>query len=38
MKIHPVESEVFHADEQTDIQTEKHDKADSQFSKFWEWA
>ena len=34
MKIHPVTSELFHAD----VQTDRHEKANSHFSQFWERA
>ena len=36
MKIRPVETELFHADEQTDRQTDRHDEANSHFSQFCE--
>jgi len=38
MKIRPVGTEVFHADERTGGQTERHDEANSRFSQFWECA
>jgi len=34
MKICPVETELFHADRQTD----RHDEANSRFMQFCEWA
>jgi len=33
-----VETELFHADRRTDEQTDKHDKAKSRFSSFYERA
>jgi hypothetical protein len=34
MKIRPVGAELFHTDRQTDGQMERHDEANSRFSKF----
>jgi len=34
--IHPLEAELFHADGETDRQTDRHDEANSLFSKFCE--
>ena len=38
MKVRPVGAELFHAEKQADRQTDRHDEADSHFSKFWERA
>ena len=34
MKIRPVGAELFHADRQTDRQTERHDETNSRFPQF----
>ena len=36
MEIHQVGTELFHAGEQTDGQTDRHDEANSRFSQFRE--
>jgi hypothetical protein len=36
MKILPVGAELFHADGQTDRETDRHDEANSRFAKFCE--
>jgi hypothetical protein len=36
MKIRPVGSELFHADEETDGETDMHDEANSRFLQFCE--
>jgi hypothetical protein len=38
MKIRPVGTELIHADRWTDTRTEKHNEANSRFSKFCESA
>ena len=38
MKIHLVGAELFRMDGETDRQTDRHDKANSRFSKFCERA
>ena len=38
MKIHPVVAEVFYADGETNGRTDRYDKVNSRFSKFWESA
>ena len=37
-KIHPVGTELFHAEEQKDRRTDRHDEANSRFSQFCERA
>ena len=36
MKIRPVGAELFHEDERTDRETDRHDEANSRFSQFCE--
>jgi len=36
MKLSPVGAELFHADGQTDVETDRHDEANSRFSQFCE--
>jgi uncharacterized protein (DUF169 family) len=36
MKIHPLVVELFHANEETEGQTERNDEANSRFSQFCE--
>jgi len=38
MKIRPVEAELFHVDRRTDGRTDRHDEANSRFTKFCERA
>jgi hypothetical protein len=38
MKIRPVGAEFFHADRRRDRQTDRHEKAKSRFSQFYERA
>jgi len=38
VEIHPVGVELFHTDGRTDRQTDRHDEANSRFSKFCERA
>jgi hypothetical protein len=38
MKIRPVGAELFHAGGRADGRTDRHDKANSSFSQFWESA
>jgi hypothetical protein len=38
MKIRPVGAELFHADERTDVQTDRHDEPNIRLSKFCERA
>jgi hypothetical protein len=38
MKIHPVETELFHVDSQADKMTERLDEVNSRFSQFWDRA
>jgi len=35
MKLRPVGAELFHADGQTDRQTDRHDEVKSRFSQFF---